>query len=86
MNCTCIERVKKQLVEHAVETLAAENPRVAPTFTGIDLATGDTTINLTFVMHADNHPFTKAKGMPMSVTASFCPFCGASMKSAPTPA
>lgn len=82
MNCTCIETIKKQLVEHAVETLAADNPRVAPTFTGIDPA-GDTTINLTFVMHADNHPFTKAKGMPMSVTASFCPFCGKSMRAQP---
>lgn len=86
MNCQCIDEITAKLTTHATEKAGAINPKVSMDSIGINLSTGEAIISLPFTLRADNRPFNTAKGKPMNMVASFCPFCGASMKREKVPA
>lgn len=79
MNCNCLEDVKKKLTEIAAER-GVVNPNLTPEFVGIDLSSGQGVISLTYTVRGDNRPYNTQKGKPFSMVASYCPFCGKSVK------
>jgi Zn-dependent M28 family amino/carboxypeptidase len=81
MDCNCISRHGQALTEQLLAK-GAVNPRVFASFVGMDFEseTGSMAVLMTFTAHAENKPYSGAKGHPMSVIASFCPFCGTPAK------
>lgn len=84
MNCDCISRHGQALTQQLLAK-GAENPEVYASFVGMDFEseTGGMAVIMTFTARAANKPYNSLKGHPMSVVASFCPFCGVPAKAAP---
>lgn len=79
MNCNCLEDVKTKLTDFAV-TRGVVNPKLSPDFLGINLGNGESIISLAYTMRGENRPYNTAKGKPVTMVASHCPFCGKSVK------
>lgn len=79
MNCNCLEDIKTKLTDIAVER-GVVNPNLTPEFIGIAMNTGEAIISLTYTVRGDNRPYNTQKGKPLNMVASFCPFCGKSVK------
>lgn len=79
MNCNCLAEVKADLLKHVAKR-GAVNPRMSENFLGINLDTGEAIISMSYTLHADNRPYNTQKGKPVTMVASFCPFCGKSVK------
>jgi hypothetical protein len=81
MNCDCLDFNEKKLAKHYAKQ-GVINPKVSADFLGINFATGEGVISLTYTVRGDNRPYNSAKGKPVSMIASFCPWCGKSTKRA----
>jgi hypothetical protein len=79
MNCECLDFNESRMVEH-YKAQGVVNPRVDAEFLGINLSTGETTINLVYRVRGDNRPYNTQKGKVCNMIASFCPWCGKSLK------
>lgn len=79
MNCNCLTEVKANLSDYMVKR-GAVNPVLTENFLGLNLNTGEAIISMTYTLRADNRPYNTQKGKPVTMTASFCPFCGKSVK------
>lgn len=83
MNCDCISDIKKKLTEHVVG-LGVVNPILTADFLGINLGTGESVISMAYTVRGDNRPYNTLKGKPITMVASYCPFCGKSTKKEPS--
>lgn len=79
MNCNCIDETNERLVKHALAH-GVVNPTLSENFLGINLITGDPVISMRYTLRGDNRPYNTSKGKPASIVASYCPFCGKSVK------
>jgi hypothetical protein len=79
MNCDCLKFNEARLIEH-YRAHGVMNPRVTEEFLGINFSTGESTISLIYTIRGDNRPFNTQKGKPCHMVASFCPWCGKSVK------
>lgn len=79
MNCECLEFNRTKIAEHYAKQ-GVVNPKVSETFLGINVETGEGVITLTYTIRGDNKPYNTQKGKPLSMVASYCPWCGKSAK------
>lgn len=79
MKCSCLTDIKEKLTENVTKQ-GVINPQLTEEFLGINLSTGEGIINLVYTVRGDNRPYNTQKGKPLNMVASFCPFCGTSMK------
>lgn len=77
MNCDCNEKNKLALASHAANH-GVTNPKITFDHSVLVLiGKGSENIGLTYTCRGDApKKATTQKGMPMTILAAFCPFCG----------
>jgi len=79
MNCDCLTINRTKIAEHYAKQ-GVVNPDVSENFLGINFETGEGVITLTYTVRGENKPYNTVKGKPLSMVASYCPWCGKSAK------
>jgi hypothetical protein len=84
MQCNCLTKVAENLAEY-LKPQAGDDAKAQVSGLAWNLSDGcDEVLNIPFKVTGSKKGYSSAKGKEITVTASFCPFCGISAKKAPS--
>lgn len=85
MNCDCIQELTVKMIDH-FKPQAGDSVEAQCKGVGINFDTGGMSLSIPWIIRGTARGFKSIKGYDTYIVASFCPFCGTSIKKTAAPA